>query len=322
MNKRILDENLSIQEMIERYKEVEWEVRRNFRLVDELQDLDFNGNMVEYLQAKEFFTNVGNALEFVTASTNRVGDEIESLIGSDMFCSNLTLLSNNLDEKFVSYILAEGYNSEISISSRDFRQDIVLQTIESMLENKTMNEAIQNAICSDITVGDLKSSVNTISEMMNEFEVDANLPASVREQTIDAYFRAKETNELIKIDIVESKPINLEITESNDGYVMATNASMEAIKNNPDLEYQYNAVVRNNNEVVHNEAPKETTVDLSKVGSLIKYELFDDIGSIEKEQGIKTYEEKEYAEHEEKSEKEGRAIKNTSKSKSSREYER
>jgi len=317
MNK-ILESEIEIQEAIERYKEREIEINRSIQ-EKEVEERDCFESMRDYMETKSFFNSVGNALEFITASTNRVGDEIESLIGKDAYCDNLAILSNNLDDKTMRYVLAEGFNANLSIMSRDFRDDIVLQSIETMLESKTLNEALHNAMRDGISINDVKESLNAVSALMEDVGIDINSSLSIREQTIDAYFKAKDENELIKIDIVETKPLSLEITESNDGYVMATNATMEALRDNPDMERQFNSMVKNNNEIVHNEAPKETTIDKTKVGNLIQYEMFDDIGSLEKERGVKTYEEKEA---EENTEKQGNQTKTTSKSKSRRDYER
>ena len=65
------------------------------------------------------------------------------------------------------------------------------------------------------------------------------------------------------------------------------------LKENPTLEKEYNEKVHNGNEVIHNEAPRETTIDTAEVGGNIKYEQADDIGSVEKQQGVPDYETKE-----------------------------
>ena len=72
------------------------------------------------------------------------------------------------------------------------------------------------------------------------------------------------------------KPKPVEIVESNDGYVMA---SSEITADN---EAEFNSRVNKaNNEVIHNEAPQETTIDPSAVGGKVKLEVVEDLGSRE-----------------------------------------
>ena len=72
------------------------------------------------------------------------------------------------------------------------------------------------------------------------------------------------------------KPKPVEIVESNDGYVMA---SSEITAEN---EAEFNSRVNKaNNEVIHNEAPQETTIDPTAVGGKVKLEVVEDLGSRE-----------------------------------------
>lgn len=102
---------------------------------------------------------------------------------------------------------------------------------------------------------------------------------------------------------IKDKEIPVQIVESNDGFVMNTDKEItsENIKD-------FNQKVENGNEVIHNEVPAETTIDTAEVRGKVKYEQNDDIGTVEKKQGIPTYEEK--ADEEDKKKSEGKSSKN------------
>lgn len=80
---------------------------------------------------------------------------------------------------------------------------------------------------------------------------------------------------------IEEENIPVQVTFSNDGYVM--NTSEEITAQNVD---QYNEKVENGNEYRDVGVPKETTVDISEVGGKIKLEEAKELGSIEEEQDI------------------------------------
>lgn len=102
---------------------------------------------------------------------------------------------------------------------------------------------------------------------------------------------------------IKDKEIPVQIVESSDGFVMNTDKEItsENIKD-------FNQKVENGNEVIHNEVPAETTIDTAEVRGKVKYEQNDDIGTVEKKQGIPTYEEK--ADEEDKKKSEGKSSKN------------
>lgn len=102
---------------------------------------------------------------------------------------------------------------------------------------------------------------------------------------------------------IKDKEIPVQIIESNDGFVMNTDKEItsENIKD-------FNQKVENGNEVIHNEVPAETTIDTAEVRGKVKYEQNDDIGTVEKKQGIPTYEEK--ADEEDRKKSEGKSSKN------------
>ena len=86
-----------------------------------------------------------------------------------------------------------------------------------------------------------------------------------------------EPDNLTDVDYENNhKPKPVEIVESNDGYVMA---SSEITAEN---EAEFNSRVNKaNNEVIHNEAPQETTIDPTAVGGKVKLEVVEDLGSRE-----------------------------------------
>lgn len=86
---------------------------------------------------------------------------------------------------------------------------------------------------------------------------------------------------------IQKQNIPVEIVESFDGYVMNTNRILAQ------NDKEFDSKVEKGNEVVHNEVPMHTTIDTSEVGGTTKYEQADDIGTVEKKQGVLTYEEKE-----------------------------
>lgn len=102
---------------------------------------------------------------------------------------------------------------------------------------------------------------------------------------------------------IKDKEIPVQIVESSDGFVMNTDREITA-ENVKD----FNQKVENGNEVIHNEVPAETTIDTAEVRGKVKYEQNDDIGTVEKKQGIPTYEEK--ADEEDKKKSEGKSSKN------------
>lgn len=77
---------------------------------------------------------------------------------------------------------------------------------------------------------------------------------------------------------LEEKNIPVEIVESNDGFVM----NMDALI--PENAKAIRDKVENGNEVIHNEAPQETTIDPAMAKGKVKLEEARDIGSKETQQ--------------------------------------
>lgn len=95
----------------------------------------------------------------------------------------------------------------------------------------------------------------------------------------------EESVNIAKIQL-DKERIPVEIVESFDGYVINTNQEINASN-----EKEFNEKVENKNEVIHKEAPMETSVNLSEIGGRVKYEEHDDIGTIEKAEGVLSYNE-------------------------------
>lgn len=119
---------------------------------------------------------------------------------------------------------------------------------------------------------------------------------------LDKFEQYGISNESVKeaCDEVVKQDIPVEIVESIDGYVMS------ATKITPENQKSFDSLVEKGNEVIHTEVPMYTTTDISEVGGKVKLEVADDIGTVEKAQGVLSYEDKEAiadakeAEHEKK----------------------
>ena len=273
-NNYILQNEITVQEMIDRYKQRERQIES--MQISENMALEDMTAMMEYCEAKQFLTKAGDALEFVSASAISIDGNTVRIIDKDTYESSLAVLSANNDRQYMNLVYSADL-SAMEAEDRLFRGEKVQLTIETVNPN--------GLIVSDIaTVAMLKNEVARMHEVMHELGIYKDERMGIRDQTLDVVFSEYEE--------IKSRQ-SLEIVESNDGYVMATNATPELLKNNAGLEAEFNERVSADNEVIHYEAPRETTVDMSKVGGNVKYEQYDDIGSVEKRRGVKTYEEKQ-----------------------------
>lgn len=100
------------------------------------------------------------------------------------------------------------------------------------------------------------------------------------------------------VEEIYEKNIPVEIVESFDGYVLNTNRAIA------EKDKEFDSKVHRGNEVIHNEVPMHTTIDTAEVGGTVKLEQADDIGTIEKQQGIPTWEEKTEREENQKNDAE------------------
>lgn len=139
------------------------------------------------------------------------------------------------------------------------------------------------------------SDWNRVKAFATEMMIEGNMDVSIQDKTsgesvtLDAEEYRKNYNVVDKLNgefPVKPEKLNdvdyennhkpVEIVESSDGYVMATSEIT------PENEAEFKSRVDfTNNEVIHNEAPQETTIDLSKVGGKVKLEQVEDLGSRE-----------------------------------------
>lgn len=295
-----MEKNMTLPELLEDY-------RQNERKIIETEPSDFDTSIaVECARERQLLYKAANALEFATAAApvvyhNATGETtVETLMEMKQALENLRCLTNNMDNQFVKALYCENFSRTVSRETFDVQQKkavSVLDKLELLMDITPFQQAYlmnaQNA--SPISVADLEMAVNTSEALMSQYHItETDITARTMQVVADKYQRNElyVFQETTTRDEQQALPdVGLEIVESNDGYVMATNASPELIAQNPSLERELSERVRGN-EVVHNEAPKETTIDMAKVGGNVKFEQYDDIGSLEKEKGVPTYEEK------------------------------
>ena len=289
----MVDMNLSIPELLDDYE-------RNEHRIKEFTFDGVSENEIEILSdydnERQLLIETGKSLEFIVASTPVIVDYnstvIESLMSrADCLCA-LRTLTNDFDITFVIAL----YRAT-DMKNQYEREQTILNKLDLLLDTPGFKELMTAFTATEpITAVDLKSTTENIKALMSEYQIDET---AIMDSTLIVAAEKHAKRELYKIVETTSRSYeenkdqeDLVIVESNDGYVMATNASPELFNSNPELERRYSEQVTNGNEIVHNEAPRQTTIDMSKVGGNIKYEQYDDIGTVEKENGIPTFEEK------------------------------
>lgn len=293
-----MNELMTVPELIEDYKNNEAQISEM-----DMNNLSEKDMLVikDYLKEKQFFSEMCDALDYTAASavtittldtkTITTKDSIQSLEEKEEFARRLQTLSNGMDKSYLDTIYMDSYGDSKTALERQKRTE---EHIAGLMESPEVQSVYKGVTVPVITVAVLSTAAKQAEHLMEQNGIDkSDIHNSTIEAVYDRYF-AKATYTIDNdVESSKAKAKNLEIVESNDGYVMATNASSEEIKENPNLQREYSEKVQNGNEVVHNEAPRETTIDMSEVGGHVKYEQFDDIGSIEKQQGIPDYETKE-----------------------------
>lgn len=298
---QILQDDLSVEEMLNKYRERERELM-NIQYEDLQEDLVIAKKTVDYCRTKQFFGKIANSLDFLSASVGKVnganGYEIEGIIPSEQYCNSIAVLSDNRNTALLDTVYANDCQPTFNSEERAYREDMFLQSVNSVVSNPSVNKlygGVTNELAiMGVTVEMLKNEVAVCEQMMLELGIEEKGIDSIREQTMDKFIELKGSGEIISFSQeVEQIDRDLVIVESNDGYVMATNLTQEMAMEHPNLAREFDEKVSLHNEVIHNTAPKETTSDLSKVGGNVQYEAYDDIGTVEKGNGVKTYEEKE-----------------------------
>lgn len=254
--------------------------------------------VLDYAQEIRILHRANDALEFVLAGTpilvnmDNGAERVESLLEKPDLLHHLCVLTNKYDREYLADVGRESFAAErSSLCKAD-----VIGKLNALCAMDSFRQAINERVIpsEDITVAMLCDSIEQVERVMKSFDIDRD---SITSQTLDEVSRQYNKGGLHficeeKVEREQVKREGLEIVESNDGYVMNTNASPEMISEMPELENEYSAAVRNGNEVIHSEPPRETTIDLAEVGGNVRLEQFDDIGTVEKGQGIPTYEER------------------------------
>lgn len=292
--------NMTLPELFEDY-------RKNERNIIETEASDIDTTIaVDYAQERHLLYKAAVALEFTTAAAPVVyrsaTDEttVETLMEQKQALENLRCLTNNMDRQFVKELYSENFSRTITRDAFDAQQKkaiSVLDKLELLMDISPFQQAyLMNAQdAPPVSVADLEMAVNTSESLMSQYHItETDITTQTMQLVADKYQRNElyVFQEATTRDEQQALPdVGLEIVESNDGYVMATNASPELIAQHPSIEREFSERVHGV-EVVHNEAPRETTIDMSRVGGNVKYEQYDDIGTIEKANGVPTYEEK------------------------------
>lgn len=228
------------------------------------------------------------ALDYVKTSTftrpsveNCRNVECMSLMSSkEEYAHALIVLTNGFDERM----------SKALDSTRDKPFASRLMTINnynSTVNAPLMDEAIAGLIATEKsnekTVADLVKVIKITEEQRDDLYISDE---NVIDDTLCAVANDKEKLNLLHVqDLTEQKEIP-EIVESNDGYVM--NTSRVTAENKKAIGEKVNG-----NEVVHNEAPKATTTDPSKVGGNVKLEEANNKGTEDKKPSVSNKQERD-----------------------------
>jgi hypothetical protein len=241
---------------------------------------------------------VNSAIAVVYEATGET--TVETLMEQKQALENLRCLTNGMDKKFVYSLYSENLPRTFSSDGieQQQRKAVAIQDKIDLLMDFSPFRDISTEYgqsVQTVTVADMEKAIVAAEALMEQYNIPKDNIANSTLQVVSEKYQKKELYVFQDVTSLEEEHTNpaddLVIVESNDGYVMATNASPELFAQNPSLERDYSERVRGN-EVVHNEAPKETTIDMAKVGGNVKYEQYDDIGTIEKEKGVPTYEER------------------------------
>lgn len=295
-----MDMNMTLNEMIEDYYENKHKVMET--------DLASGDNSVamDYNYELQLLHRAANALEFAAASIPVIyNDEtsetkVETLMEQKQALEKLRCLSNNMDSSFIYSMYCENNlrnTSSETMSIQQKKATAIQDKLDLMMDIASFKTAYANCASAalPVSVAELEQAINDAEALMVQYNITEDDISGRTTQVVADKYQKKELYVFQDINSYEEEQQltsnDLEIVESNDGYVMATNASPELFAQNPSLERDFSERVRGN-EIVHSEPPRETTIDMAKVGGNVKYEQYDDIGTVEKQQGVPTYEEK------------------------------
>lgn len=243
----------SIHEEIERIqKEREQEEYHIRELQDAISEtkVEMERNNISFLEAAITALTVGLWLERDEQGETNIIAESEKLPNN---------IKTELSEPRYTVIAIDKETGEESRLETNDWNKVKAFAINQMIEGN-MDVTIQDNTTKESVTLDAekyRENYNAIDKLNGEFPV--------------------EPDNLTDVDYENNhKPKPVEIVESSDGYVMA---SSEITAEN---EAEFNSRVNKaNNEVIHNEAPQETTIDPTAVGGKVKLEVVEDLGSKE-----------------------------------------
>jgi hypothetical protein len=307
----------TIGEMLDDYNTLQVQVEeKNLAEISTSEDyeslsLDDKQLLDEYTDNRDFLVRVRDSLDFAHAST--MVREVEGDGEVERQC--VSLYENKFDYANSMLLLTAGFDSEMSDAIKSVRDEsfesslMDYRTYKSLTQaakfepeiQETMSQIVgDNVVKDDFSVADLLEAVENTENVMavNEINKDRLIDSTIEvnmdneengtlnviTSRILAYEKDYENEKSEK----EAEPV--EVVESNDGYVMAATERTE------ENAYKFDEIVREEggsaSEVKHNGVPLETTTDASRVGGKIRLEEADDIGTIEYEENVPSYEDK------------------------------
>ena len=278
-------ENLTISELLTKYEEDKQilETIDDFNNPTEEQALA----MTDISDARKFFTQTQESIDYIAACAvlNHDGS-VDSLMNKNSYLSTLLDVTDVNNKDFLDKVYSESTNKK-TVEDKQRVEESITTIIcgNPMLTQEFLSMADQMP---ETTVADTMRVNGTIHNMLEAEKISG--------KTTDIFDFVREQ---LKNEQSKNKP--LQIVESNDGYVMAVSIPAEEIAANLDLSQEFASKVKNGNEVIHNEAPRHTTTDPSRVGGNVQLEEVDDLGTIERDSGLQTEEEKEEDEQQSKS---------------------
>lgn len=278
-------ENLTISELLTKYEEDKQilETIDDFNNPTEEQALA----MTDISDARKFFTQTQESIDYIAACAVLNQDSsVDSLMNKNSYLSTLLDVTDVNNKDFLDKVYSESTNKK-TVEDKQRVEESINTVIcgNPMLTQEFLSMADQMP---ETTVEDTMRVNGTIHNMLEAEKISG--------KTTDIFDFVREQ---LKNEQSKNKP--LQIVESNDGYVMAVSIPAEEIAANLDLSQEFASKVKNGNEVVHNEAPRHTTSDPSRVGGNVQLEEVDDLGTIERDSGLQTEEEKEEDEQQSKS---------------------
>lgn len=276
------NDNMTTGQMLERYNEIEKEIRKiDFK---SLTDHD-RETLNEYAEMKNFFTDIAHALDFTSNSMTFVLEtdgsvKTKSMISVMQYAKNITDLTSGLDKDFMQTVRQEQYKGIPIDEHRERVQTLNSIRKELVIGIGVIQSAVKSEGFAERTVGDIKKALERTDELMKIYGIDKE---NAYEETAEKFRKLNSENQLLIIpdereirQEKENKPVT--IVESNDGYVMNTSEKITAENSR---EFSDKNRVENINEV-HHDIAKETTNNIADVRPNVKLEQADDLGSKEK----------------------------------------